>query len=240
MKWFRFFLPAVAVFPPPAAPVSAQAEIALLGGVTRSWWVQEHDVVIFGTSSAQRAQPSEQVVRGSAGVTATIPLREWFAVQFGTAFFQKGGLDYSPWGGNSRREIDYLEVKLLGRLGVPLADLPSGPLADLPFHPHLLWGFFVASPVSCRVGTRTVPGERNAVSWSDCATPVRAHGDDSPGDGGLDGGVLVGGGMDVRLTELDERLGATVSLLYGHSLGSGHWGRMRTVTLRGGLVYHTR
>ena len=154
MKWFRFFLPAVAVFPPPAAPVSAQAEIALLGGVTRSWWVQEHDVVIFGTSSAQRPQPSEQVVRGSAGVTATIPLREWFAVQFGTAFFQKGGREYSPWGGNSRREIDYLEVKLLGRLGVPLA--------DLPFHPPSAVG------ILCRLAGILPGGDADGARRTEC------------------------------------------------------------------------
>lgn len=57
---------------------------------------------------------------------------------------------------------------------------------------------------------------------------------------GVGGGVVVGGGLDVRLKELNEKIGVTVGLLYGHSLGSRYWGRNRTVTLRGGLVYHTR
>lgn len=241
MKRFRYLVPAAAMVSISPSPVSAQTSIALLGGAARSWWVHEHPVVVYDG-------PSESVlplVRSSIGVSATVPFRNWFAIQFGSAYSRKGAREIFSWGwGGSwyeaRREIEYLEIALLGKLALPLDKLAHGPLADLPLKPHFLWGFFAASPVSCRVGTVDSPGDGGAGSWSDCVPPSRPPEGDSPADGGLDGGVVVGGGLDVRLTELNEKLGVTVSLLYGHSLGSRYWGRIRTATLRGGLVYHTR
>ena len=219
MKWFRFLFLAVAVALPPPAPASAQTAIAFMGGANRSWWAYE-DVVVDGPDVTP-------VARMSVGVTASIPLRKWFAVQFGSAYSRKGGLEISAWGGwRHRRELDYLEMTLLGRLGYPLT--------DLPFDGYLLAGLFAAPQVSCRVWSEWRRDMTDEDPWQDCV---------STGDGRWDGGWVAGTGLDVRLNELNERLGVTVSFLFNRSfesLSQVPADRMRTLTLRGGLIYYMR
>ena len=159
------------------------------------------------------------MVRMRAGAEVTVPARQRFALQYGATYSQTGEIYrpgfFEPLEGpvtDSRWELDYLELSVLGRMQIP----DESKQVDL----HLLAGPALALPIACRTGTKA------AHRLGDC-------GSRSPGWNVLLSG---GAGVDARM---NERLGATVGFLYGLGAG-GSWPgghHLRVLSLRGGLVY---
>ena len=194
-------------------PVSRPSRVALTTGVNRSWTAP------FPFVQVEDGGGSSPVVRMRADAEVTMPVRQRFALQFGAAYTQKGEV-----AGNyvdlsrgvqieDRRELDYLEFGVLGRLDLPYESKAQGL--------HLLAGPAVAVPLACRTGSET------AQQLEDCSPTS------------LPLNVLLSGGAGVDL-RLNETLDATLGFLYGLNLretfdfGGDH---LRTLTLRAGLVY---
>lgn len=194
------------------APVSRPSSVVLTGGVNRSWTAPPPlGQILDGPGS-------DPVVRMRVGVEVIPPVRERFALQFGTAYSQTGEISryLENWLEGplieDRWESDYLELSVLGRMRIPDESKRLGL--------HVLAGPALALPIACSRGRKA------AERLGDC-------GSRSPGlNVLLSGGV----GVDVRLTE---RLGATTGFLYGLSLRGYRTGDylLRVLSLRGGLVY---
>ena len=196
-------------------PASEPSTIALTAGVNRSWTAPPPlgHVTDGGGSSP--------VVRMRTGAELTVPVRRWFALQYGAAYSQTGEIARylenfleGPLIGE-RWEVDYLEVSALGRMQIPYESRRLGL--------HVLAGPALVLPIACRTGR----------------TDAERLGDCGPGSSRFNVLLYGGAGVDARL---NERLGATLGFLYGISLrgftGVTHGlDHLRVLSLRGGLVY---
>ena len=186
--------------------------VALTAGVNRTWTAPPPLVHVLDGGA------SYPVVRMRTGAEVTVPVRPWFALQYGATYSQTGEISSyvpDPFGGQlieERWEVDYMELNVLGRMRIPDESKRLGL--------HVLAGPAIALPVACRTGSKTA--ERLGDCWSAYS---RFN-------------VLLYGGaeVDARMTE---RLGATVGFLYGLSLRgfTGATEHLRVLGLRGGLVY---
>ena len=213
-----FFL-AVAAFPPPPAPASAQQSIALWAGVNATW----REDASF-PNSEQELRPLNRL---AAGATGTFPTRSRFSVQLGVGYARKGSVvrRTSSRGDllKATREADYLDMTILGRVEFA----PAGNRINL----HLLAGPFLAFPVwSC---TRFSSVERTSET---CEAPQPLP--------PIDAGMAIGGGTDLPLTE---RFAVTIGVLYshrfiysdGHEFWHGRTGEfLRNLALRVGLAHN--
>ena len=191
-------------------PVSRPSTVILTTGVNRSWTAPLFPVE-DGCSSAP-------VVRMRAGAEVIVPVREWFALQFGAAYSQTG--EISCYLENfvlgplieDRWELDYLEFGVLGRMRFPDESKRLGL--------HVLAGPAMALPLACRTGRKA----------------ARQLGDCRPTSSRFNVLLYGGTGVDARL---NERLGATLGVHYGLSLRGFRHGDylLRVLSLRGGLAY---
>ncbi len=211
---FLLFLSgALATQVPVSGPsVVGPSTVALTAGVNRSWTAPPPLVHVLDGGG------SSPVVRMRTGAELTMPVRRWFALQYGATYSQTG--EIASYLKNfvegplieERWEVDYLEVSALGRMQVPYEPTHMGL--------HVLAGPALALPIACRTGR----------------TSAERPGDCGPGSSRFNVLLYGGAGVDARL---NERLGATAGFLYGLSLrgftgGSDH---LRVLSLRGGLVY---
>ncbi|MDE2761925.1 MAG: outer membrane beta-barrel protein [Gemmatimonadota bacterium] len=216
LGFFLLFLSGALATQAPVSRSSAvgPSTVALTAGVNRTWTAPLPLILVTDGGG------SSPVVRMRAGAEFTRPVRQRFALQFGAAYSQTGDIwrcgvpdcvgEDPPI--ESRRELDYLEFSVLGRMRIPDE---SKPLSL-----HVLAGPAVALSIACRTGSTA------AEQLGDCRpTSSRSN-------------VLLygGAGVDARL---NERLGATAGFLYGLSLRGFRGGgdHLRVLSLRGGLVY---
>ena len=212
MDKFGVFLLVLAAFLAPNIPLSKPSRVGFTAGINRSWTAP------FPLIHVEDGGGSSPVTRMRVGVATTMPVRQRFAIQLGAAYSRKGEIssytEHFLQGPliEDRVELDYLEFSMLGRVGFPLE---SDAL-----HPHLLAGPALAVGISCRKGRKT------ARRLSDCTTDLVR----------IDIVLSGGGGVDLRL---NERLDATLGLLYGLSLRTpfDYGDHLRNLTLRGGLAY---
>ncbi|MDE2761924.1 MAG: hypothetical protein OXQ94_02060 [Gemmatimonadota bacterium] len=189
--------------------------IALTGGVNRSWTAPPP----FGYVADGGA--SSPLARVRIGAELIMPVRSWFALQYGATYSQTG--EIASYLENflegplieERWEVDYLEVSALGKMRIPDESKRLGL--------HVLAGPAIALPVACRTGS----------------TVAERLGDCRPASSRFNVLLYGGAGVDARL---NERLGATAGFLYGISLrgftGVTHGlDHLRVLSLRGGLVY---
>jgi len=188
--------------------------IALTGGVNRSWTAPPP----FGYVADGGA--SSPLARVRIGAELIMPVRSWFALQYGATYSQTG--EIASYLENflegplieERWEVDYLEVSALGRLRVPYESKQMGL--------HVLAGPALALPVACRTGR----------------TAAERLGGCEPDSVGFNVLLYGGAGVDARL---NERLGATLGFLYGISVrgftGVTGFDHLRVLSLCGGLVY---
>lgn len=193
-------------------PVSRPSSVALTAGVNRTWTAPLPLTYILDNGG------SAPVVRKRAGAEVTVPVRQRFALQFGAAYSQTGEI-WSYLEGflegplvEERWELDYLEFSALGRMRIPYESKRMGL--------HVLAGPAVVLPLACRMGRKS----------------ARRLGDCRPTSSRLNVLLYGGAGVDARL---NERLGATMGVLYGLSVRefTGASDHLRVVSLRGGLVY---
>lgn len=193
-------------------PVSRPSSVVITAGVNRSWAAPPPLMhVTDGDGSAP-------VVRKRTGAEVILPIRQRFALQFGATYSETGEVErYSErfLEGpliEDRWELDYLELSVLGRMGIPDESKHLGL--------HVLAGPAIVLPLACRTGRKSAQRLENC-------------GPNSPGFNVL---LYGGAGVDARL---NERLGATVGVLYGLSLGGFNGGgdHLRVVSLRAGLAY---
>ena len=196
-------------------PASEPSTIALTAGVNRSWTAPPPLAHVTDGGG------SSPVVRMRTGAELTVPVRRWFALQYGAAYSQTGEIARylenfleGPLIGE-RWEVDYLEVSALGRRQVPYESKQMGL--------HVLAGPALVLPIACRTGR----------------TDAERLGDCGPGSSRFNVLLYGGAGVDARL---NERLGATLGFLYGISLrgftGVTHGlDHLRVLSLRGGLAY---
>lgn len=213
------------------AHVSAQTRIALTGGVS----LTSTEELVPGVSAV-----GEPVARPSIGLSAIVPLPWSLSVELGGAYFERGReLAYYepcgtpvdlPWKGRSV-SMKHLKFKALGRVDLPLAG--NRVLAFVTVGPTMGW------ELSCRSSpttvSKTLPRE------------ITRDGSGSRSCGGfpeldldkLDFGLAGGVGLEAVVTG---RLGLTVSTVYSRGMRDLHRVQdysmdLRTVTVRGGLVY---
>ena len=188
--------------------------ITLTAGVNRSWTAP---LPLIDVTDGGGSYP---LVRMRTGAEVTMPVRRWFALQYGATYSQTGEIwrcgspDCGPEDPliENRWELDYLEFSVLGRMRIPDESKPLGL--------HMLAGPALALPVACRTGS----------------TAAEQLGDCRPSSSRFNILLYGGAGVDARL---NERLGATVGFLYGLSLRgfTGGGFQLRVLSLRGGLVY---
>jgi hypothetical protein len=213
MRRFSILVLAIAVFPTPPAPASAQQMIAVWSGVNATW--REDG------SFPHKPQDLNPLRRISVGATATFPTGSWFAVQLGAGYSRRGSVVvHTPDSLETTWEADYLDLTMLGRLGYALV----GNRLDL----HLLAGPFLAFPVSSCLRT-VVEGK-----------PYESCGFLPPIDlgmavgGGMD--LRLTGRFDVTMGLL-----YNYRLLYCDGFQIGHIGTgqsLRALALRVGLAYN--
>lgn len=208
-----------------SAHVSAQTRIALTGGVSLT---SAEERLEFGVSSM-----GESVPRPSIGLSAIVPLPSSLSLELGGAYSERGRELVYGWCGTSGRNgesasMEYLEFKALGRVNLPLAG--NRVLAFVTVGPTMAWEFSCRStPTTIHFGQRTrqVSGSRSCGGIAEL--------DLDKLDFGLAGGV----GLEAVMTG---RLGFTVSTVYNLGMRDLHRVEdysmeLRTVTVRGGLVY---
>ena len=214
---FLLFLSgALATQVPVSGPATAgPSSVALTAGANRSWTAPPPLAHVADGGG------SSPVVRMRTGAEVTMPVRRWFALQYGATYSQTG--EIASYLENflegplieERWEVDYLEVSALGRMQVPYE------LKQLGL--HVLAGPAIALPIACRTGR----------------TAAERLGDCRPASSRFN--VLLYGGAGVH-AGLNDRFGATLGFLYGISLrgftGVTHGlDHLRVLSLRGGLVY---
>ena len=213
-----------------SAHVSAQTRIALTGGFS----LTSTEEFVPGVSAV-----GEPAARPSIGLSAIVPLPGSLSLELGGAYFERGRelvyyepcgtpLDL-PWKGRSV-SMKHLRFKALGRVDLPLAG--NRVLAFATVGPTMAW------ELSCRSSPTTV---------SKTSDRITRDGSGSGSCGGiaeldldkLGFGLAGGVGLEVGVTG---RLGLTVSTVYNRGMRDLHRVEdysmeLRTVTVRGGLVY---
>ncbi|MDE2973986.1 MAG: hypothetical protein OXU64_04555 [Gemmatimonadota bacterium] len=212
------------------AHVSAQTRIALTGGFSRTSTEE------FVPSVSALGEPT---ARPSIGLSAIVPLPRSLSLELGGAYSERGReLAYIqpcgtplelPWKGQSVT-MKHLKFKALGRVDLPLAG--NRVLAFVTVGPTMAW------ELSCRSSPTTV---------SKIDQKIARDGSGSRSCGGiaeldldkLGFGLAGGMGLEVGVTG---RLGLTFSTVYNRGLRDLHRVEdysmeLRTVTVRGGLVY---
>lgn len=211
--------------------VSAQTRIALTGGVS----LTSTEELVPGVSAV-----GKPVARPSIGLSAIVPLPWSLSLELGGAYFERGReLAYYepcgtppdlPWKGRSV-SMKHLKFKALGRVDLPLAG--NRVLAFVTVGPTMAW------ELSCRSSPTTVS--------KTLRREITRDGSGSRSCGGiaeldldkLDFGLAGGVGLEAVVTG---RLGLTVSTVYSRGMRDLHRVEeysmeLRTVTVRGGLVY---
>ena len=204
------------------ANVSAQVRIAVTGGVNLTSSKERLPNLAFGTEAVPRSS--------RIGLSAIVPLPWMFALELGGAYSERGRELVYGWCGYPPREralvsMEYLEFRAAGRVNLPLAG--NRVLAFATAGPTLAW------ELSCH-SSPTTPTDPLYGSGSRSCGGI-AELDLDKLDFGLAGGV----GLEVGMTG---RLGLTVSTVYNRGMrdlipGEDYSVKLRTVTIRGGLVY---
>ena len=215
--------------------LSAQTRIALTGGVsltsTEERFAGDNRSLFFSSVGEGSAR------QPSVGVSAIVPLPWSLSLEVGGAYSEWGrelafGWCGTPPQGGASVSMEYLEFKTLGRVNLPLAG--NGVLAFVTAGPMVAW------ELSCRstptISQRLLDG---SISRSPDGSGSR------PCEGvvleldELDFGLAGGVGLEVGVTG---RLGFTVGTFYSRGMRDldqveDYFTELRTVTVRGGLVY---
>lgn len=195
----------------PPAHASAQIGVALTGGVNyASMSVTGADVLSVSP-----------VTRYFVGMSGTIPLSANFGIELGGALSQKGGqVDGEE--GQVILHFNHYELALLVRAGVPLA-------GDR-IRPYLAAGPTMGWESSCTVKIALFDGGPYEVR----PCPAEEFKE-------RDFGLAAGAGIELALSEgLGLTLGAAYALGLRDIEASGGGVKLRTTTVRGGLVYWIR
>lgn len=217
------------------AGLSGQTRIALTGGVsltsTEERFAGDNGSLFYsrvGEGSAR--QPS-------VGVSAIVPLPWSLSLEVGGAYSEWGRELAFGWCGTAPQggasvSMEYLEFKTLGRVNLPLAG--NGVLAFVTVGPMVAW------ELSCR-STPTISQllPDGTISWSPDESGSRSCEDVVLDLEELDFGLAGGVGLEVGVTG---RLGFTVSTVYSRGMRDldqveDYFTELRTVSVRGGLVY---
>ncbi len=217
------------------AGLSAQTRIALTGGVSLTSTEERFAGVnrsVFFSSVGEGS-----VRRPSVGVSAIVPLPWSLSLDVGGAYSEWGRELVFGWCGTPPQpgasvSMEYVEFRALGRVNLPLAG--NSVLAFVTAGPMAAW------ELSCRSTPTTSqrlpdgsesrsPDGSGSRSCEDAALDLEEL------DFGLAGGV----GLEVGVTG---RLGFTVSTVYSRGMRDldqveDYFTELRTVTVRGGLVY---
>jgi len=213
------------------ASVSAQTRIALSGGVS----LTSTEELVPGVSAV-----GEPVARPSIGLSAIVPLPWSLSLELGGAYFERGRelayyepcgtpLDL-PWKGRSV-SMKHLKFEALGRVDLPLAG--NRVLAFVTVGPTMAW------ELSCRSSPTTVSKTLGQKITREGSSSMSCGGIAELDLNKLDFGFAGGAGLEVGM---GGRLGLTVSTVYNRGMRDLHRVEdysmeLRTVTVRGGLVY---
>jgi len=127
LRYLRVLLIALPSFALTSVPLNAQRVLAVEAGLS---------VAKLGGSDAGSNTPRTGL---SAGASLTLPVTEILGIQVGAAYVQKGATDNST-GVNAELAIDYFEVPVLLRVGIPSASKVSA---------HILVGPAVSFLTQC-------------------------------------------------------------------------------------------
>ncbi len=213
------------------AHVSAQTRIALTGGFS----LTSTEEFVRGVSAV-----GEPAARPSIGLSAIVPLPGSLSIELGGAYLERGReLVYYepcgtpvdlPWKGRSVSR-KHLKFEALGRMDLPLAG--KRVLAFVTIGPTMAW------EMSCRSSPTTVSKTSDQKITRDRSGSRSCGGIAELDLDKLGFGLAGGVGLEVGVTG---RLGLTVSTVYNRGMGDLHRVEdysmeLRTVTVRGGLVY---
>ncbi len=202
LRCIRTCLAAVAALALATLPVSAQKELGIHAGAS---------IATFGGADAGSPNSRTGV---NVGASLTLPVARLLGIQVGAGFVQKGATQSSG-GVDVTLAVDYVEVPVLLRVGIPSSRAVSA---------HVLVGPAVAFQTSCKANG-SAPGMSVSVDCSQIGADLQK----------TDVGAMGGVGLDLAKPG---RLTVSIDALYNVGLSSivnGADTKNRAFTIQAGL-----